>query len=58
MMKIIIDDKIPYINGVLEPYFEVVYLSGRETTKDVISDADALITRTRTSCSRENLAGV
>jgi erythronate-4-phosphate dehydrogenase len=57
MMKIIIDDKIPYINGVLEPYFEVVYLSGRETTKDVISDADALITRTRTSCSRENLAG-
>ncbi len=56
-MKIIIDDKIPYINGVLEPYFEVIYLSGRETTKDAISDADALITRTRTSCSRENLAG-
>jgi len=56
-MKIIIDDKIPYIKGVLEPYAEVVYLPGKLTTADVVRDADALVTRTRTICSREILEG-
>jgi len=50
-MKIIIDNKIPYINGVLEPYAEVVYLPGSQTTAEVVKDADALITRTRTLCN-------
>jgi len=56
-MKIIIDNKIPYIKGALEPYGEVVYLPGNRTTSDVVKDADALITRTRTSCSRDVLEG-
>ena len=56
-MKIIIDDKIPYIEGVLEPFAEVVYLSGNLTTAEVVKDADALITRTRTICSKETLQG-
>ena len=56
-MKIIIDDKIPYIRGVLEPYAEVVYLPGNLTTADVIRDADALVTRTRTVCNRDVLQG-
>ena len=56
-MKIVIDDKIPYIEGVLEPFAEVVYLPGNRTTADVVRDADALITRTRTLCSRELLEG-
>lgn len=56
-MKIIIDDKIPYIRGVLEPYFEVVYLPGKLTMAGVVKDADALVTRTRTICSREILQG-
>jgi erythronate-4-phosphate dehydrogenase len=56
-MKIIIDDKIPYIEGVLEPFAEVHYLPGKLTTADAVKDADALITRTRTICNRENLAG-
>jgi erythronate-4-phosphate dehydrogenase len=56
-MKIIIDDKIPYIRGVLEPFAEVLYLPGNRTTADVARDADALITRTRTICSRELLEG-
>jgi erythronate-4-phosphate dehydrogenase len=56
-MKIIIDDKIPYIEGALEPYADVVYLPGKLTTRDVVKDADALITRTRTICSREVLEG-
>ena len=56
-MKIIIDNKIPYIKGVLEPYAEVLYLPGNLTTAAVIKDADALVTRTRTICSREILEG-
>jgi len=56
-MKIIIDNKIPYIQGALEPYAEVVYLPGNLTTAEVVNDADALITRTRTICNRDILEG-
>ncbi|WP_347840875.1 4-phosphoerythronate dehydrogenase PdxB [uncultured Draconibacterium sp.] len=56
-MKIVIDNKIPYIKGALEPFAEVVYLPGNLTTPDVVKDADALITRTRTICNRKLLAG-
>ncbi len=56
-MKIIIDNKIPYIKGALEPFAEVVYLPGNETTADAVKDADALITRTRTKCNKEILEG-
>ena len=56
-MKIIIDNKIPYIRGALEPFAEVVYLPGIATTSEVVKDADALITRTRTLCNKEILKG-
>lgn len=56
-MKIIIDDKIPYIHGALEPYAEVVYLPGPKTTAEVVRDADAIITRTRTICNEALLSG-
>ena len=56
-MKIIIDDKIPYIHGALEPYAEVVYLPGSKTTAEVVRDADAIITRTRTKCNEALLSG-
>ncbi len=56
-MKIIIDDKIPYIKGALEPFAEVVYLPGNKTTAEVVKDADALIMRTRTKCNKEILEG-
>ncbi len=56
-MKIVIDDKIPYIKGALEPFAEVVYLPGNKTTTEVVKDADALITRTRTNCSQKILEG-
>lgn len=56
-MKIVIDNKIPYIKGALEPFAEVVYLPGSQTTKAVVHDADALITRTRTQCNSQLLAG-
>ncbi|HNW50542.1 MAG TPA: 4-phosphoerythronate dehydrogenase PdxB [Prolixibacteraceae bacterium] len=56
-MKIVIDNKIPYIKGALEPFAEVVYLPGKDTTPDVVRDADAIITRTRTRCNEALLAG-
>ncbi len=56
-MKIIADNKIPFLRGALEPYAEVVYLPGKETTAEVVKDADALITRTRTICNEALLAG-
>lgn len=56
-MKIVIDDKIPYIQGALEPFAEVVYLPGSKTTAEVVKDADAIITRTRTICNEALLKG-
>jgi len=56
-MKFIIDDKIPYIQGALEPFGEVLYLSGPNTTPQIVKDADAIITRTRTKCNEQLLAG-
>ena len=56
-MKIVADNKIPFLRGALEPYAEVVYLPGKETTPEVVRDADALITRTRTICNEALLKG-
>ena len=56
-MKIVIDDKIPFIKGVLEKFADVVYLPGGKITRADVMDADALVTRTRTDCSEKLLAG-
>lgn len=56
-MKIIIDDKIPYIQGAFEDIAEVIYLPGSKTTPEIVKDADAIVTRTRTSCNEKLLGG-
>lgn len=56
-MKFIIDDKIPYIKGALEPFGEVIYLPGPKTTAEIVKDADAIVTRTRTKCNADLLSG-
>jgi len=56
-MKIIADDKIPFLQGVLEPYSEMIYLPGRQITGKVVRDADALLIRTRTKCTGSLLKG-
>lgn len=57
-MKVVIDNKIPYINEPVERIVnEVVYLPGGEFTKEKVKDADALIVRTRTFCNRDLLEG-
>ena len=53
-MKVVADDKIPFLKGALEPYAEVVYIPGKQINREILKDADALLIRTRTKCT-ENL---
>ncbi len=57
MLKIVADDKIPFLKGVLEPYAEMVYLPGSKISRAELIDADALIVRTRTRCNQVLLEG-
>jgi erythronate-4-phosphate dehydrogenase len=54
-MKIIADDKIPFLKGVLEPVADVIYLPGQAISRDHLKDADALLIRTRTYCNDQLL---
>ncbi len=57
-MKIVIDDKIPYIREAVAGITEdAVYLPGSTITAADVADADALIVRTRTKCDKALLAG-
>lgn len=49
--KIVVDDKIPFIKGRLEPVAEVIYAAPAEITPELVKDADALLVRTRTKCN-------
>ena len=56
-MKIIADDKIPFLKGALEPYAEVIYVPGKQINREIIMDSDALLIRTRTKCTENLLKG-
>ena len=56
-MKVIIDRAIPFLQGVLEPFAEVVYLDGKAFSNEAVREADALIIRTRTKCDQALLEG-
>ena len=56
-MKVVVDDKIPFIRGVLEPFSEVIYASGARIDSRLVRDADALLVRTRTICDETLLDG-
>jgi len=57
MLRIIADEKIPFLPGILEPYAEVIYLPGHLITRKSVMKADALLIRTRTICDRSLLEG-
>ena len=57
MAKVIIDKDIPFIKGILEPYTDVIYFLGKNITREVILDTDAMVIRTRTKCNRDILSG-
>ena len=57
-MKVVVDDKIPYIcEAIACVADEVVYLPGNAISANDVRDADALIVRTRTRCDRQLLEG-
>ena len=56
-MKIVADIDVPFLEGVFEPYSEVVYKKGLEISREDVLDADALIVRTRTRCDGALLEG-
>ena len=57
-MKVVVDEKIPYIREACQRAFdEVAYLPGDAIGPEDVKDADALIVRTRTRCNRQLLEG-
>ena len=56
-MKIVIDENIPFIKGLFEPYASVLYLPGGGISAGDVADADAMVIRTRTRCDESLLAG-
>ncbi len=58
LMKVIVDDKIPYIKEAIEKIADqVIFAPGKDFTPALVKNADALIIRTRTHCNRELLEG-
>ncbi len=57
MIKIVADDKIPFLKGAIEPYAEVLYLPEKQIIRDVLKEVDALLIRTRTKCTESLLKG-
>jgi erythronate-4-phosphate dehydrogenase len=49
--KIIIDEDIPFIRGVLEPYAHIQYVPGQAISNHILHQAEGLIVRTRTKCN-------
>ncbi len=57
-MKVIVDDKIPYIREALSAMgVDAVYAPGSHINNALVRDADALIVRTRTHCDEVLLQG-
>ena len=56
-IRIVADDKIPFLKGALEPFAELIYYPGKEINNEMLKDVDALITRTRTKCNKNLLEG-
>lgn len=57
MIKIIADRNIPFLQGVLEPYAQIIYLPYTDINNSTVKSADCLIIRTRTACHEELLKG-
>lgn len=57
-MKIVIDNKIPYIRDAVAAITDdAVYMDGSAIKADDVRDADAMIVRTRTRCDERLLGG-
>ena len=56
-LKIIVENKIPFVKGLLDPYATVEYLAPENITAKAVRDAAALVIRTRTKCNSALLDG-
>ena len=56
-IKIMVDAAVPFIQGVFEPYAEVVYKTGKQISREDLADVDAMVIRTRTICNADLLEG-
>jgi len=56
-IRIIADDKIPFLRGVLDRVADIQYMPGSAITARDVKDADALLIRTRTICNASLLEG-
>ena len=56
-MRIVIDEKIPYIRGLFESHADVTYLPADKFSQATIKDATVLIIRSRTICNESILNG-
>ncbi len=56
-IRIVADKNIPFLEGVFEPYADMVYIDGKDISREDVRDADALIIRTRTRCNASLLDG-
>lgn len=57
MIRVVADDRIPFLKGALDEVARVDYIPGSLISRADLRDADALITRTRTLCNRDLLEG-
>lgn len=56
-IRIVADDKIPFLKGALEPFADIEYIPGKAIDRKILMNADALLIRTRTRCNRDLLEG-
>ena len=54
-INIIIESKVPFVKGLLDPYATVRYLDPEEITPKAVENADGMIIRTRTVCNEQLL---
>jgi len=57
MIRIVADDKIPFLKGAFEEVAQIRYLPGAKISSSDLLEADVLVIRTRTRCNSELLAG-
>ena len=57
MIKLVADNRIPFLEGALDAVARVEYLPGAAISREHLRDAQGLIIRTRTRCTRELLEG-
>ena len=57
MIRIVADDKIPFLKGAFEEVAQIKYIPGAKICRADLMEADALIIRTRTRCNSKLLDG-